>query len=536
MVRMKSMSAVLMVLLLVGCGGGTQGGGVSAGDVDLPRIAIAGIAIESSTFSPAQTTLDGFRVTRGEEIFGSYPFLSEDSPARDRAVWLPTLRGRAIPGGIVTREAYESMTGEILKRLEAVLPLDGLFFDIHGAMSVVGLDDPEGDLLARIRDVVGTDVLVSTSMDLHGNVSERLARETDLITCYRMAPHEDAMESKQRAAENLLDRLESGMGKPPFKAWIPVPILLPGEKTSTRIEPARSLYAEVEPITQRDGVTDAAIWIGYAWADEPRNRAVVMAYGDNEAEVSRAAEELAEHFWRIRREFDFVAPTTTLETALETAVASSAKPFIISDMGDNPTAGGAGDVTWTLARILERPEFKTPDGPSLIYASIPGPALVEEAMEAGVGGQVDGVAGAMVDDRYSPPVRLQGVVEAIEEGDRTAGTEVVVRVGSVRVIVTRNRKPYHYESDFTRLGLNPRESDIVVVKIGYLVPQLYEMRGDWLMAQTPGGVDQNLQRLPYERINRPMFPLDPDMADPDLSARLISLAGGPEQLLPASGS
>ncbi len=409
MVRMKSMSAVLMVLLLVGCGGGTQGGDVSAGDVDLPRIAIAGIAIESSTFSPAQTTLDGFRVTRGEEILGAYPFLSEDSPARDRAVWFPTLRGRAIPGGIVTREAYESMTGEILKRLEAVLPLDGLFFDIHGAMSVVGLDDPEGDLLARIRDVVGTDVLVSTSMDLHGNVSERLARETDLITCYRMAPHEDAMESKQRAAENLLDRLESGMGKPPFKAWIPVPILLPGEKTSTRIEPARSLYAEVEPITQRDGVTDAAIWIGYAWADEPRNRAVVMAYGDNEAEVSRAAEELAEHFWRIRREFDFVAPTTTLETALETAVASSVKPFIISDMGDNPTAGGAGDVTWTLARILERPEFKIPDGPSLIYASIPGPALVEEAMEAGVGGQVDGVAGAMVDDRYSPPVRLQGV-------------------------------------------------------------------------------------------------------------------------------
>ena len=200
----------------------------------------------------------------------------------------------------MTREAYESMTTEILDRLEAVLPLDGLFFDIHGAMSVVGLDDPEGDLLARIREVIGPDVLVSTSMDLHGNVSERLALHSDLITCYRMAPHEDAVESKQRAADNLLDRLESGLGKPPFKAWIPVPILLPGEKTSTRIEPAQSLYAEVEPITQRDGVTDAAIWIGYAWADEPRNHAVVMAYGDSEVEVSRAAEELAEHFWRVQ--------------------------------------------------------------------------------------------------------------------------------------------------------------------------------------------------------------------------------------------
>jgi len=525
--HMESILAVLMVLHLVGCGDRTQGRRVGEGVDSRPRIGIAGIAIESSTFSPAQTTTAEFRVTRGEEIFASYPFLSEDSPARDRAVWLPTLRGRAIPGGIVTREAYESMTGEILHRLEAVLPLDGLFFDIHGAMSVVGLDDPEGDLLARIREVIGTDVLVSTSMDLHGNVSERLARQSDLITCYRMAPHEDAMESKQRATDNLLDRLESGMGKPPFKAWIPVPILLPGEKTSTRIEPARSLYAEVEPITRRDGVTDAAIWIGYAWADEPRNHAVVMAYGDNKAEVSQAAEELAEHFWRVRHEFDFVAPTTTLDTALETAVASSAKPFIISDMGDNPTAGGAGDVTWTLTRILERPEFKTPEGPSLIYASIPGPALVEEAVEVGVGGQVDGMAGAIVDDRYAPPVRLRGVVEAIDQGGRTAETEVVVRVGSIRVIVTKNRKPYHYESDFTSLGLNPREADIVVVKIGYLVPELYNMRGDWLMAQTPGGVDQDLQRLPYQRIKRPMFPLDPDMADPDLSARMIPLAGTP---------
>ena len=525
MMRSKPKMAALTVLMLVGCSDRSPGQPGDEAVDDRPRIAIAGIHIESSTFSPAQTMLDGFRVTRGEEILASYPFLAEGSPNRDRAVWIPALRGRAIPGGIVAREAYESMTEEILARLAAALPLDGLYFDIHGAMSVVGLDDPEGDLLARIREVIGTDALVSTSMDLHGNVSERLALHTDLITCYRMAPHEDSRESRQRAADNLLDRLERGLGKPPFKAWIPVPILLPGEKTSTRIEPAKSLYAEVEPITRREGVTDAAIWIGYAWADEPRNHAVVMAYGDDEAEVARAAEELADHFWTVRNEFEFVAPTTTLETALETAVASPAKPFIISDMGDNPTAGGAGDVTWTLARILERPEFRTPEGPSLIYASIPGPELVDQAVEVGLGGRVDGVAGAIVDDRYAPPVRLRGVVEAIEQGDRTAGTEVVVRVGSVRVIVTKNRKPYHYERDFTNLGLNPRETDIVVVKIGYLVPELFDMRGDWLMALTPGGVDQDLERLPYERIKRPMFPLDPDMPDPDLRARMIPLAG-----------
>jgi len=100
----------------------------------------------------------------------------------------------------------------------------------------------------------------------------------------------------------------------------------------------------------------------------------------------------------------------------------------------------------------------------------------------------------------------------------------VVRVGSVQVIVTKKRKPYHYESDFTNLGLDPRKANIVVVKIGYLVPELYDMRGDWIMAFTPGGVDQDLHRLPYQRIDRPIYPLDEDMADPDLTARFVPLS------------
>ena len=101
---------------------------------------------------------------------------------------------------------------------------------------------------------------------------------------------------------------------------------------------------------------------------------------------------------------------------------------------------------------------------------------------------------------------------------------MVVKVGSVQVIVTQKRKPYHKEIDFTRLGLQPRKSDIVVVKIGYLEPELYAMRADWLLALTPGGVDQNIEKLPYKRIERPMFPLDKDMKAPDLSAKLVPLS------------
>ncbi len=514
---------ILFTVLAIGCGQSIERQEDKT-MADLPRIAIAGLAIESSTFSPALTHEEAFHAKTGEAVFSLYPFLSPDSSTRNRANWFPILKGHALPGGIVTREAYESLVLQTLTLLQKNGPYDGLFFDIHGAMSVVGLDDPEGDFIIRVREVVGTETLISTCMDLHGNVSPRLAENTDLMTCYRLAPHEDAMESKKRAVDHLLQRLESLKGKPAYKAWIPVPILLPGEKTSTRIEPAKSLYAMVEPITEREGILDAGIWVGYAWADEPRNHAVVMVVGDDKENVSQAAEELATRFWDVRSEFVFVAPTATLKESLDKAIASDKQPFIISDMGDNPTAGGAGDVTWTLNQILARQAFKSKNGPSLIYASIPGPEFVEKAIMAGIGGHVDGVVGAAIDKRFAPPIRLTGIVEAIEHGDKHAETEVVVKVGSVHVIVTRKRKPYHKEADFTRLGLNPRKTDIVVVKIGYLVPELYNMRADWIMALTPGGVDQDLERLDYKRINRPMYPLDKDMADPDLTTRFIPLA------------
>lgn len=485
----------------------------------LPRIGIAGIAIECSTFSPAQTTEEAFRVRKGDQVMRSYSFLAADSLLGQKATWLPAMVSGATPGGIVTRETYQSLLDQTLEALRKNLPYDALFLDIHGAMSVVGLDDPEGDFISHIREVVGTEPLISTCMDLHGNVSHRLAAQTDLITCYRMAPHEDSRDSKRRAVANLVERLENGKGRPKYKAWVKVPILLPGEKTSTRVDPGKSLYARVAPAAAQEGVIDAAIWIAYAWADEPRNHAVVMVTGDKKKVVVATAKDLAQHFWDVRNEFAFIAPTASLEVCLEKALQSDKKPFMISDLGDNPTAGGAGDVTWTLTKLLEREEFKKPTGKQLIYASIPGPEMVQQALKAGVGGRVEAYVGAQVDARYAPPVLLKGIVESVRPSETNA--EVVVRVGSLHVIVTEKRKPYHYESDFEKLGFKPRETDIIMIKVGYLPESVYEMRGDWMMAETRGGVDQDLLQLPYKRIQRPMFPLDPDMSNPPLEVEFL---------------
>ncbi|WP_020524645.1 M81 family metallopeptidase [Catelliglobosispora koreensis] len=491
-----------------------------------PVIAIAGLGIESSTFSPARTHAAAFHPSRGDDVLSRYPFLAQGSPLLAQAHWRGALAGKSLPGGMVTAEAFAELSNELIGRLSTMGHLDGLWYDIHGAMTVEGLDDAEAVLLARIRQTVGPDVVVSTSMDLHGNVSRELVHMSDLITCYRMAPHEDYMVTKERAARNLVELIASGAQRP-IKAWIPVPVLLAGEQTSTRIEPAKSVYAAVEDVEATDGVIDAAIWVGYAWADEPRNRAAIAVTGSSPTAVAQGAELLAKRFWDSRRDFAFVAPTGTLDECLNEALVSEAKPYFISDTGDNPTAGGAGDVTWGLLRVLARPEFQSPDGPAVIYASLPGPHAIATIQEAGLGAEVTVTAGATVDDRHAGPVTMTGVVHAIRHGDRDAETEAVLRVGSVYVILTKLRKPYHHEHDFTNLALDPRRSDIVIVKIGYLEPELFDMAVGWKLALTPGGVDQDLVRIGHSRIRRPMFPFDPDMPDPDLSARIIAASNEP---------
>jgi microcystin degradation protein MlrC len=497
-----------------------------------PVIAIAGLACETSSFSPARTFHQAFHPRRGSEIIEKYTFLHQGSPLAHLAGWKGALIGHALPGGIVVRDDFEQLAEEILDRLGKIIastPIQGLWFDIHGAMCVEGLEDAEAELLRRIRTVIGSEVLVSSSMDLHGNVSRDLAHQTDLITCYRMAPHEDAMETKERACRNLVDVLLAsnctGKLTRPLKAWVSIPILLPGEQTSTRIEPAKSLYGMIPACEAMEGVLDASIWVGYAWADEPRNHAVVMVIGWNRNVITEQAERLASAFWGFHEDFHFVAPTGSLSECLDKALSSTKRPFFISDSGDNPTAGGSGDVTVSLIELLQREEFQGQTSHSVIYASIPGPQAIDVMIEAGVGAVVTVTAGAQVDDLHSGPVTMTGRVFSIKYGDPDAEIEAVLQVGSLFVILTKARKPYHHESDFTNLQLKPRLTDIVIVKIGYLEPELFDMAAGWMLGLTTGGVDQDLQRLGHHRIHRPMWPFDKTFPKtPNLTPRLISLS------------
>lgn len=481
-----------------------------------PRIAICGIHIESSTFSPHTSTAHHFEVTRGESLLGRYEWM--DEPWAQQINWLPVFHARALPGGPVDPATYAAWKTEILDalgNLTTEMPLDGLFFDIHGAMSVRGMWDAEGDLAAAIRDVIGDTPLVSASMDLHGNVSEVLFDACDLMTCYRTAPHEDGPQTRRRAARNLADRILSGKGKP-AKALVPVPILLSGEKTSTRVQPAKRLYKQVEDTVSLPGVLDGGLWIGFAWADEPRSRATVVFTGDEDDEVERQALLLAQRVWDAREEFQFVAPTGTLQECLDFAE-DARRPTLISDSGDNPGAGGAGDATYTLEALLNWPPSRT-GALQVLYASIADRTAVQTAIDAGVGAQVTLDVGANIDNSLPGPQTVSARVLSVADDPR-GGPTVALKVGGLTLVVTSQRNQYTQLEQFAALGLDPTAFDVVVVKIGYLEPDLYALQSDWMLALTPGSVDQNLSGAAYHHLARPVFPFDTFEGDPALTAR-----------------
>jgi len=473
----------------------------------MTRIAIGGIAIESCTFSPVRTKLEDFiELRRGEEVLARHPHLAQPPYAGRRDVaWKPLLHARALPGGVVVRPVYEKLKAELLDRLSAAMPVDGFLLDLHGAMAVEGLDDPEADLAQAIRRTVGPRATIAASMDLHGNVSAELVGAVDAFTAYRTAPHVDVLETREKATRLLLHCLDEGIR--PHRAWVGVPVLLPGERTSTAAEPARSLYARLAESDSVAGVLDASLWVGYVWADVPRATASVVVTGTSADAVRAEAERIARRYWDAREDFRFSVPAGDADECLDRALAAEERPVFISDSGDNPTAGGAGDVTYCLERCLAREQLRSGRS-TAIYASLPDVAAVSACRRAGEGAQIRLSAGGKLDPVHGRPLALEGRVQTIVDGDPVGGCIAVVRCGGMDVIVTEKRKPFHRIADFVRLGLDPRTSTLVLVKIGYLEPELQAAARSAFLALTPGAVNQDVANLPYHRLRRPMFPLD----------------------------
>jgi microcystin degradation protein MlrC len=474
------------------------------------RIAVGGIHTECSTYSPVLTTVEDFRVLRGTGLLNAeyFNFLNTDGIEH-----VPLLHARAVPGGPVSRFAYEAFKAEFLEKLQAALPIDGLYLAMHGAINVEGMDDAEGDWISAARAAVGPDCPIAASYDLHGNVSQRIIDQLDIFAAYRTAPHIDVGETMVRAWSMLVETLRTG--NRPGIAFAKVPLLLPGECTSTDYEPARSIYRGLPAVDAEPGILDANLMIGYVWADEPRATACAVVTGTDRQAALQAAEAIAQQYWNARDNFKFGPVTGPLDEMLDRAAAAGTSPVILADSADNPTGGGVGDRADVLRALIAR------NWQGALVAGITDRPAVEACFAVGECATVVLRIGGSLDPS-SRPAQVTAVVLRLDGGDAAADRQAVIGIDGIEVVISARRRPYHNLEDFRRLGLNPKTVRLLVVKSGYLSPELAPIANPNLMALTDGVVNQDIANLTSHRRTRPVFPFDRDFAfapEAALSAR-----------------
>lgn len=465
------------------------------------RIAIGGLMHETNTFSTVLTRYEDFGVARGGELIQGDVWQRAHAAGYELA---PLFVAHATPSGRVTRDCFERFLVELLDGIRSCLPLDGLLLHLHGAMEVEGIGDGETALLQAVREVVGPATLIAVTLDLHANLSPQVVQLSNLITGYRTAPHRDTQETRDRGAHLLLDCLQNGLR--PSSYMVKLPLLVSGEAAVTEVEPARSLYARLPVLDRLPGVLASSILIGCAWTDSPHTRVSVVLSGTDEPVIRRLASRLAGEVWEARARFAIDVPTGSIEESIRMALASPLKPVFVSDSGDNPTAGAAGDSPNVLKQLVASGVR------GALVAGIADPEAVRACFEAGVGATVDLSMGGKLDRTFAQPYEAKALVKRLVPQANDLLPRALVQIGGIDVVLQSDRWAFTTLSQFKAMGIDLDAEALVVVKLGYLFPELRDLAPHHIMALSPGFADQRLERLPYCHLARPIYPLDPDAA------------------------
>ncbi|MCL2407101.1 MAG: M81 family metallopeptidase [Defluviitaleaceae bacterium] len=467
------------------------------------KIALAGMAHESNSFNKLTTGLESFFLIDGYDFFtrssgsakGIYDKLIDGGASVE-----PLFFARAIPSGTVRRDAYEYIKSRIIDKLRMEGPWDGVCLALHGSMAVEGCYDPEGDLLEAVRHVVGHEVPVVCALDMHATVTERMVLLSDGFSAFRTAPHVDAVETGERAAEILLHILKTG--EKMVNAFVRIPMLIHGEQSETRVEPAKSLFASLFEIDKQPNVLCSSYVMGFPWADSPYGGAGALVTGPVMAkkELDELAAKMADEFWGKREEFVYGTPAMMPEDAILAAKKAAIFPLIISDTSDNPTAGASQDTTRFLQMMINA------GLENAVYTCVADPGAYRacltrnhgDVFELPMGGYYSG----KVYEKFTASVELVRLAEA--QGTYYA----VLRAGGVIFTVSDRRCATYSPETLRALGLEPSSFNIIGIKAGYLSPEYLAIAKESIFALTEGDTALTLRNLPYVKTPRPIFPLD----------------------------
>jgi microcystin degradation protein MlrC len=469
------------------------------------RILTGGIRHESNTFCSILTGEKDFSVERGQEVLIDKEWVNILEEANVEII--PTLHAGAQPFGVVKKEVYEKFRDEILEGARKAGTIHGIFLDMHGALHVDGYPDAQLDLISRLRDIVG-DVLIAASFDLHGNISAEFAQQLDILSAYRTAPHIDGAETRVRTVKLLVEALKNGYK--PSTLHLNIPILIPGEKGITAVEPLKTLYGQIEEISKKPGLLDASIFCGMPWTDVQRAGMSAQVVAQDPAYIQLAQDELnilAMNIWKNRKRLRFDVPAMDIDAAIEAALKRPESTVFITDSGDNITAGAAGDMTLVLDRLLDH------HVEDAVFAGVVDPEAVEACEKAGLNTDVELKIGGKLDDVFGKPYKINGTVRFLspESEQDTYKRAAIVKVENVLLVLLSSRRSFTSPQDFADVGIDPLSHKIVVTKLGYLFAGLREIAPYTIMALTPGFANQVIENLEYNNITKPVYPLISDM-------------------------
>lgn len=478
------------------------------------KIAVLSIHHESDTFNPILTGMKDIRILEGEEMLKQHSRTScrgiIDALQKEEVEVVPILKAYAVPNGVWRKEDYVGIRDSAMAILKENLPVDAIALALHGSMRVEKIGKAEDDLIEAIRRIC-PDVPVSASLDMHASLSGTMLESIDVLYGYRTAPHVDTYETGYRSAELLLDILK---GRRYYCAAVSIPMLIAGEKSETSTEPMSSLIHLLEESDCRDGIVATSFLLGFPWADCRDNTASSLVVAESQEKAEEMAILLARAFWERRRDFTFCAEALWVEETVAKAeeyLRRKETPLVISDSGDNPTAGSSQDNTNLLKRIMESGYLTSLD-PPLVYNAIYDEQFFKEAEKLGEGAWIVKELGACYDRRSSIPVHIEGRIQKITFSEKIRSKVASVFSHGVLVIVTERHVPCYEISVLEDLGIDVERVKCLVVKLGYLEPDLKKLAGKEILCLSRGATAEDFSLLDYRNISRPVYPLD-DMQD-----------------------
>jgi microcystin degradation protein MlrC len=488
----------------------------------MKRIGLIQIRQETNCFNPVLSTrrdFENYGVGLGRQVLRRYGNVGEiDGFVRGLKKWreaaepVGVLRLQACAGGSAARSTYQWFGRMLRAQLRRAKRLDGLLVALHGAMMGEDEADIEGLLLAEIRRVVGPDLPVVATLDLHAYVTAKMIRHATALVGYHTFPHVDQRETGERAAR-VLERIFSGAR--PVSSLMRLPMITGGELQSTFVPPLGAIFRRLVRLESRPDVLSAAIYMTQAYLDVPKLGWSVLVVTDGHAERGRrAADEFAAQCWpvRVRLMEKFLSAPACLDRAL----AVRGRPVVIADGADATNSGAGGDSVHLLKEMMGRP---IPGGALTIMVD---PRAVARAHAAGRGGVFRFAVGGKRDHVFSRPLPVAGRVASLHRkagyvltghgGNNlriSMGRAAVVRLADVTLLLVEKPGPGSTPLMYRCVGLEPRDFKVVIVKspLGFRA-DFGPFAADIILSDCPGCASSRFSSLPFRKIARPLWPLD----------------------------